>query len=45
VGNRALQFAEAARSHFDELELQAARDALQRLTIEMKAQNQGGIGL
>ena len=45
AGNRALQFAEAARSHFDELELQAAREALQRLTIELKAQNPDGTGL
>jgi two-component system, sensor histidine kinase and response regulator len=45
VGHRAVLFAETARSHFDELELQAARDALQRLTMELKAQNQGGIRL
>jgi PAS domain S-box-containing protein len=31
VGNTALAFAEAARSHFDELELQAAHEALQSL--------------
>jgi two-component system sensor histidine kinase/response regulator len=33
VGDAALTFAEAARAHFDELELQAAHDALQSLKV------------